>query len=1431
MTEETEIAGGAETPIDPILPDPDRMATLEEAVEENVAQQEKAEGLDPSQGSVDSEASPQNLLEADVESIIGSDALEQLRIIFSQRNQSLESQVSIESVDLSIGRIEILNNENNSPTYMVVYDTGGSNITLAFAQQYLDISASDDRLTDEIGEPAFRYGEIVKDSIQSAGAFQKAAMGMAFDDILESHISTYTAGAKRQQLGDLLLRVRALSSALGKVFAFDDYRHLEVFMAAWLMKDSTCRLSGVPGTGKTTVIECAATLLSNSYGFNTTMRMVAPQSYVAQTLSEIYADNGSAENIYVPTIFPTGQEYNIIYGNPSRPEIKDLWEDWRFQVWKSPRGTDGAYRYAGSDPRTGEPYQTTSGSYLYDFSFLQPSGTATNSAKVAIQPDAYRKLLLQHYYVDVPETTIVSDSSTWPEFDEAGLAVIPTGMGKKRLVKPVKILNADGSFTPFSPQIELASGEGEAAKTLTMKLAHSDMNSDIVRNLISNISDGLTRAGRGSFRENAQTFIAKSGLEGMWSDAGRNEGYWLRELLHSVCYDARAAPGSVQWKALQAEMLGEIGIAKVDFEKRADEVLYGMEIRETQSFDPAKGANVNTFDFEPVPRPIVTQPVKFFNEANRSKPGMEDAILGLIAERKVEYRGKEFDSPNFVAWMDTNPHQKGNDLAFTDRIDMEILFKSVSMGGRYNIMANRAGVPVEQLIVNLTQSGAMPPLRFYEIRSIWSLISNDAEGISMVQGGGSYDGYRDVAAISVLFSQAYRTRQTDMPVGENQTYSWVENPHESPLVDFSTTTNTTSRQGKGGVDAAVLKKGTSAFAGGGETIGDSAFRGSGATQVQLPAIFTRVLGFRFTNSIIKLAKAFAFLRGKTYVSRDDIVDAIPYTVAHRIGRSREGLTDTEGNTKGIESAVGMNMAYNSEQEFLREMLVRGYINRDINIGQGTGSSLLEMLDSFYERCVSILQSSDYAHEYESEVLKVLQSQFAGENSLATTLTPVHWHLATMVSESERSGNTILRNYGDNNIYGYPELYERFMQRISSPTRSEIVGDSCLNDMFRLRYEIVNESNLFSDDKARLLSLCDEEISIYAAGLSNRGTAYFNNSVDDSAIGSISDMGASPVLHLPTYGDTLGSWGAVSGITSADTTALGSRLSGLSFSGAQYGQDAAHQDISSQQIKLIGRIKDGLLQAPDGSTVLQSTDEYGRFHQSLRAFSNQMGVKLMSDEGRFIANPDNQSGNIACSFNDFMEVVTSVTKLDEQNTSFAEPRTYELGGSTQSLNWAAGDSLRACFAVPHSQLSNFISGSVTETVQGVQIERPARGLSRDHNINIWDAPDNDFLRLWVSLRAIPASGDNALDTKGFMTFIFTAAVTSNLGLYHPVGAGGEQSTMTGRITLLPINDPRAYSSRTVGATNSAIGDAGNITKADRQEYLAILGSALQPRTTR
>ena len=64
-------------------------------------------------------------------------------------------------------------------------------------------------------------------------------------------------------------------------------------------------------------------------------------------------------------------------------------------------------------------------------------------------------------------------------------------------------------------------------------------------------------------------------------------------------------------------MLREIGVAKIDYEKRADEVLYGIEIRQATKQNELRGVEESTYEFEPVPRPIVTQPVKFFNEANR----------------------------------------------------------------------------------------------------------------------------------------------------------------------------------------------------------------------------------------------------------------------------------------------------------------------------------------------------------------------------------------------------------------------------------------------------------------------------------------------------------------------------------------------------------------------------------------------------------------------------------------------------------------------------------------------------------------------------------------------------------------------------------------------------------------------------------------------
>jgi hypothetical protein len=78
-------------------------------------------------------------------------------------------------------------------------------------------------------------------------------------------------------------------------------------------------------------------------------------------------------------------------------------------------------------------------------------------------------------------------------------------------------------------------------------------------------------------------------------------------------------------KRVLSEMRNEIGMAKVDKDKRAEQLLYGVDITsEDAIFDGRSGLQ---YRFQPFPRPIVTQPIKFFNEVNRSQASVEDAIL------------------------------------------------------------------------------------------------------------------------------------------------------------------------------------------------------------------------------------------------------------------------------------------------------------------------------------------------------------------------------------------------------------------------------------------------------------------------------------------------------------------------------------------------------------------------------------------------------------------------------------------------------------------------------------------------------------------------------------------------------------------------------------------------------------------------------------
>jgi len=645
-----------------------------------------------------------------------------------------------------------------------------------------------------------------------------------------------------------------------------------------------------------------------------------------------------------------------------------------------------------------------------------------------------------------------------------------------------------------------------------------------------------------------------------------------------------------------------------------------------------------------------------------------------------------------------------------------------------------------------------------------------------------------------------------------------------------------------------LKRGTEAFASNSENGGSWTNPDHG---MQLPAVFTRVLGFRFTNSLVKLARAFAFLRGKSYVSREDIVDAVPYVCAHRIGRSREGLTDTEGNTKGIPDGISTGFAYNNEQEFLRELLVNGYLMRDVDVGQGTGATLLEMLDSFYERCNNILQSSTYSHNYETEVLSTLQRVFSetfGESSnLGTNLTPVHWHIATMVSESERKGNTQLRQYSvpEGNKSGYPEMYSYYLQKITSPiSDTDQKGDSCLYDVMKTRVEILNNPNLFSDDKARLISLCDSEISIMAGGPSITSNAKANaiEPVNNRAYNRqiMTSMGVQPLLPLLSYGDTLGAWATITN-TKPPQASVRAVQSGLAMSSAMFTPtgDNAHAALSGQQLKLMGRI----IESSDRDVATTDSIEYGRFVEGLSIFMNNLDTQVQGN-GRLILDPTNQQGNFPIDFTTFMNLVKNqVKEWSNPSDGAEERRSFEYIDNNDEVQQKVIEfdgvdgfkGLSACFRLPHAAIANLDTGeysrlSETGTGPRVTIESPIR-TNTSGLYNLWQDTENDFLRLWINLCSMGAPEE--VDGVGnFQTWVFSVAVTSNFGNYIPLPDDAELTDSeenlqnVGSIKLLPMSDARCYSQGSFAP--QSIYDSGNMTKADREFWLETIGDILQPR---
>ena len=144
------------------------------------------------------------------------------------------------------------------------------------------------------------------------------------------------------------------------------------------------------------------------------------------------------------------------------------------------------------------------------------------------------------------------------------------------VVAPIKLLNADGTLADFGTPLvyDVYDVQRQQSIEFPMQIRFPDVNmADETEN---------TQNYKWILEQGDATEFIQDGY-GLFTDAGRSEGFGFRQYLIENFVDLRSKDARItgRWKPILEEMLEEIGVAKIDYEKRADEVLYGIEIQQS----------------------------------------------------------------------------------------------------------------------------------------------------------------------------------------------------------------------------------------------------------------------------------------------------------------------------------------------------------------------------------------------------------------------------------------------------------------------------------------------------------------------------------------------------------------------------------------------------------------------------------------------------------------------------------------------------------------------------------------------------------------------------------------------------------------------------------------------------------------------------------
>jgi len=754
------------------------------------------------------------------------------------------------------------------------------------------------------------------------------------------------------------------SSFLSEVFAFPDDVTREIFVTSYLVRNGSCLLSGVPGTGKTAVTSLGSLLFLNGYGYSDYAYQPPVKDPATGKITPfVYRDlnhRGDEDNTAnVLTAPPTTAQLDdpdrdwVIVRNvpttnetevePTDRDVARFIKNYDKQLTANDRSALGSGkvrigRYIGPT-KTQNYSRNRTGEQLIDWNAKRFDQHLLNQDYGILMNDYYSRSILTKADLRSPTGNIESLYVSDILYD---MAKYPDTGGRVLWVDEVL---DERTFLAVEPELdELLTKRRSMTKPDDITAADERISE--LESLRSNIRKkrDLPRDKWGS--------VYGQGRKGKMSEAELeqiNQGYInlyesLYELVHRT--DNTQVRNARSDTEILSEMEMDMGVTTCSENKTPEDILYSMDISLAKDVDSI-GRPVQQYVFKPTPLGFVTKPGKFLNEFSRADKDFQDQLLSVLDRGAVEYRGEIFKSPQFSLYCDNNPHKlltSQIDWALWDRVDIELFLRGASLGTKDMVLSRKFGR--EDVLMGKTEMKSnmqkemltrirhavdslnefkrsqvfrdtgkidkLPgepqgiiPMRVREIQEIWDHIDN----VSIPR-----DVLHYVFLLTTTMNQAWYLRKLTVNDGNGDS---VEIPDTevvgSNFEPYGPAGKISPREAM--LDYSMLSFATDFI----EVSTVISNIGIDKAKDQFPLGITRQVGMRFVESLLKYAKALAwFRRGHTQVTTKEIDDLFPVVGSHRLNVIPFG----EDYVAGIDDTI--KELYPNIQDYLKYGLLDKY---------------------------------------------------------------------------------------------------------------------------------------------------------------------------------------------------------------------------------------------------------------------------------------------------------------------------------------------------------------------------------------------------------------------------------------------------------------------------------------------------------------------------